>query len=623
VGNFDHVFEEHVRHAYEPFLRRVAERDALPVALHVSGPLLDWLVEHPNTYLDLLGKLVADGRIELLLSGYYEPILAALPRADRLEQIAWMREALRTRFGVEARGLWLTERVWEPDLAADLASAGVEYVLVDDRHFLVTGLERSDLHVPYLTESDGRAVSVLSIDERLRYLVPFRPPEETAAYFQELKEAGHPLAVLADDGEKFGGWPGTREWVYERGWLDAFLTMLQELRSEGTVQLVTPRALLAQVPCGGIVYLPTASYREMEAWALPPRAALRLANLEREVGEERLAGPEGALIRGGHWRGFLARYPEANRLHKKMVTLSRLCRDRGNPPDARRAIGRAQCNDAYWHGVFGGLYLPHLRRALWAELARAEGLLRRGESLAWETLDIDFDGRDEIWIHSSSFSAIVSPARGGAIEELTYFTSRVNVVDVLTRRVEAYHEAHGGHPHAAADSGTPSIHDLEEQLRFTERPVVDLDDRALLLERLLAGALTEASYQTGYEPADSWTRASATVEVHRTADALVLVLRSVSPNGRELEKQLRFDSSGQVVASYRWDPAGMPTDVWFSVELSLATPITVVPHPVAEIWSHLITTAAKSERGAEETAQGTAYLFRWPATAGAAQLSIS
>src|SRR3989440_7599980 len=138
-------------------------------------------------------------------------------RRDRLEKIGGMREATGRRFGVDAAGLWLTERVWEPDLAADLADAGVRYVLVDDRHFLVSGFERDELYAPFWTESDGKRVALFPIDERLRYLVPFKPPATIATYLRELRAAGRPLAVLADDGEKFGGRPGTRDWGYRRG----------------------------------------------------------------------------------------------------------------------------------------------------------------------------------------------------------------------------------------------------------------------------------------------------------------------------------------------------------------------------------------------------------------------
>src|SRR2546429_9697589 len=115
----------------------------------------------------------------------------------------------------------------------------------------------------------------------------------------------------------------------------------------------------------------------------------RLVALERDLGEERVAGPDGAFLRGGHWRNFLVKYPEANRMHKKMLALSTLCRDRGDPPGARRAIGRAQCNDAYWHGGFGGLYLPHLRAAIWRNLALPEAEPRRGEGRIVDQLDLD------------------------------------------------------------------------------------------------------------------------------------------------------------------------------------------------------------------------------------------
>ena len=93
-----------------------------------------------------------------------------------------MRAAIERRFGVHASGLWLTERVWEPNLAADLADAGVEFAIVDDRHFLVSGVGRERLHAPLWTEHDGKRVALFAIDERLRYLIPFQPPRDTLQY---------------------------------------------------------------------------------------------------------------------------------------------------------------------------------------------------------------------------------------------------------------------------------------------------------------------------------------------------------------------------------------------------------------------------------------------------------
>jgi 4-alpha-glucanotransferase len=628
VGNFDHVFEQHVRDVYRPILERLSGHGFLPIVLHLSGPLLEWLEGHDPAYLDQLGRLVSDGQVELLLAGFYEPVLASLPRRDRVEQIQWLHEAVQRRFGVDARGLWLTERVWEPELAADLATAGIRYALVDDRHFLTTGFTNDQLHTPYWTESDGKRIALFPIDERLRYLIPFRPPEETADYLRELRGAGHRLAVLADDGEKFGGWPGTKEWVYERGWLDRFVAAIQGLVHQGEVQLSTLNDALKHVPSGGIAYLPTASYREMESWALPPDAALRLLRLERDLGESRVAGPDGALIRGSHWRNFLVKYSESNRMHKKMQALSQLCRERGDPPAARRAIGRAQCNDAYWHGVFGGLYLPHLREAIWRNLAQAEGELRSDESIAAEVFDLDGDGHDEVWIHSSRFSAIVSPSRGGCLTEYTVFATQTNYANTLTRRREAYHDTaleHRGNSSDGSAGGTPSIHDIEEGLRLDQRPPIDADDRALFVDRVLPKTLNFEQYVSGdYWPVRSWARTPYEFIVDRSEDSVEIVCSAPGSAGgpAAVVKRYRFTMDGDFSVAYRWDPSLADAEDFFGPEISLFAQLELQSQPEAEVWTFPIETVAKSERGFDRTVQGESVTLRWKVSLGAAQVEV-
>ena len=497
---------------------------------------------------------------------------------DRIEQIEWMREAVRSRFGVESVGLWLTERVWEPELAADLATAGVRYALVDDRHFLTTGFKAEQLHAPFWTESDGKRVALFPIDERLRYLIPFRPPEETADYLRELRAAGHHLAVLADDGEKFGGWPGTKEWVYGQGWLDRFIATIGRLVENGEVRLSRFDEALAEVPSGGIAYLPTCSYREMESWSLPPDAALRLGRLEHDLGEARIAGPDGALIRGAHWRNFLVKYSESNRMHKKMQALSSLSRELGDPPGARRAIGRAQCNDAYWHGVFGGLYLPHLRDAVWRNLADAEAELRRGKGLAWDRLDFDGDGHEEIWLHSAAFSALVSPHRGGAIEEYTVFSRGINFANVLTRRREAYHdlalERQGSDEHG--NGGAASIHDIESGFRLDQRPPMDAEDRAFVVDRILPRGVGFEEYARGtYWPVISWGTRPSECGVARRRGGVEIDCISTGPR-ETLSKRIRFEPDGRIVLSYSWNP-GIAAPTTCSRRVLLAAPLELRP----------------------------------------------
>jgi alpha-amylase len=500
-------------------------------------------------------------------------------------------------------------------------------VIVDDRHFLVSGVERERLHAPMWTESDGKSVALFAIDERLRYLIPFQPPRDTLEYLTSLRNRGMQLAVLADDGEKFGGWPGTKDWVYNRGWLKELTHTMLGAVDRGEVMLSTFSDALKHVPSSGLAYLATASYREMEAWALPPESADRLAELEESLGAERLA-QDGMLIRGSHWRNFLVKYAEANRMHKKMLALSSLCRARGDPLEARRAIGRAQCNDAYWHGVFGGLYLPHLREAIWSELSAAENYLRTGEAAAVEEIDIDVDGNRELWLHGACYSVIIAPERGGSIEEFTRFPDARNYVDSMTRRREPYHELPPpvAPPAKHGDGGSsqaPSIHDLEKSLHITELPPVDLDVRAMLQERVLPAETTEfAVQQAAYKPTYSWT--AVPFRARHLIDAGVAKVELTTAQGApRLRKAIHVTPDGHIAIEFEWATENFVNGEYFSTELSFSQVApTVASDDTATIWWYPVETIAKSERGLDRTRQGMTAMVRWPVALGRGTVQI-
>lgn len=464
VGNFDHVLAEATERAYRPFLERVVARPGFRLTIHVSGSLLTWLREHAGATFDLLGTLAARGQAELLTGGFWEPILAVLPDHDKHGQIERLSAYLRTEFGVRPRGLWLAERVWEPHLPRALAAAGIEYVLLDDSHFALAGLAPEALGGYYLTEEQGALLRVFPIGQRFRYLIPFADVEATLDALAA-QRGRVPAVTVVDDGEKFGIWPGTHTRCYEGGWLDRFLDRL--LATDWLV-LATLGDVVDAMPATGRVYLPASSYREMGEWALPPTAARDLEAarhaLTRLPDGERLA----SRLQGGFWRAFLAKYPEVADCHWKMLRLSAAIHAarQADPADARlrqaqAALWRGQANDAYWHGIFGGCYLPHLRRAVKGALLEAERLLAGacgGSALAWTQADGNGDGHEEVYIRTRSLSVTVNPGAGGSLTEIGHLERALDVADVLTRRVEAYHdrvrEARG-----ASEGAVRSIHD--------------------------------------------------------------------------------------------------------------------------------------------------------------------
>jgi alpha-amylase/alpha-mannosidase (GH57 family) len=264
VGNFDFVFEDAYQKAYKPFLDLVGGYPWFKFSLHNSGCLWEWLKDHHPEYLDAVRAMVRTGQVELLGGGFYEPILPAIPERDRQGQIAMMSAFLKEEFGTNPEGAWVAERVWEPGLASTLADAGIRYAALDDAHFKSAGKFGDELDGYYLTDDQGKSLAVFPISQTLRYLVPFRPVDEVIGHLRSLRsDSNEALAILADDGEKFGVWPGTYELAYAQGWLAAFLKALE--LSRDWLEMSTFSVAMKATPPKGRIYLPTGSYAEMGA----------------------------------------------------------------------------------------------------------------------------------------------------------------------------------------------------------------------------------------------------------------------------------------------------------------------------------------------------------------------
>jgi alpha-amylase len=453
VGNFDGVFEAAYRDSYLPFLEVMEDYPEIPFVLHTSGPLMEWMVDRRPEYVARVRAMVEKGRVEILGGGFYEPIMTMIPYRDRVGQIRGYAAYLKELFGTDVRGMWMPERVWEQPLVSALAEAGVEYTVLDDFHFQRAGLEESDLSGYYLTEDDGRLVKIFPGSERLRYTIPFQEPHATYEYLRRLAEQHRgATAVFADDGEKFGSWPETYDHVYRHGWLRRFCDMITGNRS--WLQPTTfARTVDSTLPLGKI-YLPDCSYREMTEWALPaPRLAAYKEAVRRAADNPAAEGLRPFVRGGGFWRNFKARYPESDEMYTRMLGLSnRLAAAEDNAdadPDyleaARQELYQGQCNCPYWHGAFGGLYLPHLRNAIYRHLIAAHNTLddaegKTGPRVSLDVADFNLDARQEIRLENDRLIALIRPAAGGQVYELDVRQALTNVLATLDRRPEAYHK---------------------------------------------------------------------------------------------------------------------------------------------------------------------------------------
>ncbi len=679
IGNFDDVFENAYQDSYQPFLDVLEQFPAVRISLHNSGSLLDWIEKAHPEYIGRLKRLVQNGQLELLGGPFYEPILASIPSRDRIGQMQAYRDHLKELFGKQPRGMWVPERVWEQSFTRDVVSAGLEYTVLDDFHFKNAGFGDEQLFGYFVTEDDGKMLSVFPISEKLRYTIPFAEPEETINWLREVNQK-QPEAVVAfgDDGEKFGTWPGSKKHVYEDGWLKRFFQLLSE--NQDWIRVVTFEQAVEEVSPLGRCYLPDCSYREMTEWALPTERQLELIRLKREHASDPNWPEVQKRLRGGFWRNFLVKYPESHEMYCRMREVSdrldELSRQELEPAhvamlhQAKDHLYRGQCNCPYWHGAFGGLYLPHLRNAIYHHLIEADRLIEQIQRIdsRWvevATADYNLDARQEVRLAGDQLVAYFSPAKGGHLYELDVRGSRVNILATLNRVAEPYHEtilAHasgeiGGHNETAAVSDEIIFkqEDLHLQLQYDHWP------RKSLVDHYLPVGLSKEDFQAGRGLNTEAPFAVFQTTLKRTPDYAEVVLSRRCRWGNQTPKltksiKLEKSSPSQLNITYQLEELTPGEPIHFAVEFNFAamasdaedrfyygdegTPIghlgtehnleqhsriglvdewlgldaSLETSQPAGIWTYPIRTVSQSEGGFELVHQSCAVILHWEFT---------
>jgi 4-alpha-glucanotransferase len=672
VGNFGWVFADVFEKAYAPIVDALERHPTIRLSLHYTGPLLDWLLAERADSVHRLRALVERDQVEMLGGAYYEPVLAALPERDRIGQLRRMAEAVDTIFGRRPRGAWLAERVWEPDLPTSLVAAEYEWTILDDAHFRAATIPEDRLWGPYTTEDQGQRIEVFGTEQGLRYRIPFRDVEDVIAYLRaHATDAGDRLGVMGDDGEKFGGWPTTWEHCWgERQWVERFLSALEE--NADWLTTTTPSAWLGEHAPIGRVYIPTGSYVEMGAWALPADEGAQFEAVLHRAQDQHL--PEARWLRGASWRNFQVKYREVNDLHKRMLAVSDLVaamRDGPAHDEALTHLYQGQSNDVYWHGLFGGVYISHMRLATWEHVIAAEDLAEAaaGSRVSAERRDTDMDGVNEVRLADDGQVVVVDLAEGAGIGSWDIRSVRHALTAVMRRRPEAYHQKlramarkdaalgragdDGDAPVSIHDTvrtkepglGDLLVHDAYERrsglIRVLPRGTTaeawaaaavtdlgDMVDGAFDIEDLETGRLVARRETT---IAGAQIRATKTIEIDgdRDAPALTLTVDLEHLRGPDLEARLGIEwavtmlggggnpaawwevGGTRTVHDGRGSANGIDTIAQGNDDIGIGVTSSTA---AADAWWAPIETVSNSEDGFERAYQGSALLLSWTIT---------
>ena len=379
VDNLGVAIKQAIELSYAPFFEIMSEYREFKFALHSSG----WILNHIKEYYPEVFSNIQKCNIEFFTGGYYEPILSSIDKKSQINQIKKLTHFIEDNFSQTPKGLWLTERVWSDEIVSSLKECGIEYIIVDDEH--IYKANKKDIEGFWTTESGGDRVSIFPINKELRYKIPFAKSQES---IDEVKKYSN--AIIFDDLEKFGLWPKTYDWVYTKNWLKEFIQ-----KAINEVETIHFRDFYKQNSSLGLIYLPESSYVEMNEWA------------------------------GGKWKNFFIKYSESNRIHKRMLEFKELQND---------SLFKAQTNDVFWHGAFGGIYLPNLRDNAYRYIIECEDYTPNGNTIQ----DIEMIGFPQLKLKNKNIIARFS-SKGATLIEFDDRKNRFNFQNTLTKREEIYH----------------------------------------------------------------------------------------------------------------------------------------------------------------------------------------
>jgi alpha-amylase/alpha-mannosidase (GH57 family) len=239
-------------HLYQPpnqsrfILRKVAEESyahivkllksypRLKLTLNISGSLIEQLQEENLGFiLEEIKQFIKEGRVELVGSAMYHPILSLLPEEEIRRQITLNNEINERVFGslYSPSGFYIPEMAYSRLVGEVVRDMGFSWVILDEAH--LGSLPNPNIR--YRIKNND-----LSVLFRSRKFSKTFPPEAVTKALPEIKDA---YLITAHDGELYGHWHKDEKGYYEKAFTHPEIKFilvseyLKELKEEKYVTL--------------------------------------------------------------------------------------------------------------------------------------------------------------------------------------------------------------------------------------------------------------------------------------------------------------------------------------------------------------------------------------------------
>lgn len=425
--------------SYKPFANLLFHLSDVKVACYYSGMLLKWFEEKHPEYILLLKDLCQSGKMEILSSGFYEPVFNLINVKCRGKQLDLMSTYIRKVFNQKATGICIPNDVWEPSLPSNLANNGINYLFLPTSLFVHSGLDEEKLFQPFISEDQGKTVTVFPIHEFLVDIFYQIPASEWAKRFSNFYlESNEILYInLLIDGNLLGKEKSPLFDFFTENRLEKFLDFCKEQKD--FVEIDFPRNYLKTMGKRKKIYLQCDQDLRLSGKMLSPDKRIITDMLKNHLSQNELVN----FVNLGFFRQFLMKYREADAIYQKQQWVESLIgyvKDKEQKKAALELLYKAQRGDLYsYNEQTPGIYDNLSRKAVYRDLIEAEKRSREKGVFKPNIIltDYNMNGIDEILFNGQYYNLYLTK-EGGEVFEFDYFPANWNFCDTMSRYKESY-----------------------------------------------------------------------------------------------------------------------------------------------------------------------------------------
>lgn len=391
-SEFENVYSNQIK----PFISALYKYPRIQAVLHYSGVLLHWIERsHPELFM-LIEDMIIRKQVEMLGSGFYEPVLPIIPLQDKIGQTELLTTYLRRQFGRRPQGCWIPNFAWEQNLVSPLAACGIAYTFLSEKQFALAGGGGT----PCICEDQGKLITVFPVMQSLEAELEAKSVSAVLMAYNEdsgrQRDANSVVSIFphkpyADKDEKCNH-------IWNRFFEE--LSLCEEF-----VETISPGRILKNL--SGL-----------------PKLYFTDSNSSGIVSARR----------------FIIDHPEASGIYAKMIftnlLITQLRGDKSRKLSAREEIWKAQGSALFSLAGKSGLHNNMLRNAAYSALLEAERVIREKSKFVPSLIpfDLNLDGADE-WLFQDAKINCYVQAKGGGVFELDYLPKSWNYLDTCAGRL--------------------------------------------------------------------------------------------------------------------------------------------------------------------------------------------